>query len=308
MSETLHRHARWTIAHGSKSFAAAARLLAPPMRRDVMLLYCWCRHCDDITDGQVLGHGRSRPAGAADIAELRNRSLMALSGRAEHGLAFEALAEVARRHELPAKVVADHLSGFELDVRGWRPDNPGDLLEYCYFVAGAVGIMMARIMGVRDAATLLRASDLGIAFQLTNIARDLADDSAAGRCYVPTEWLAEHGLAASDLADPSAACSAHRIACRLVGIAEPYYASAEIGIRALPPRAAWAIATAQRVYRDIGVRIVRTGPAAIRQRVATGRMRKLWRIATGTRALVARKRCDEPRRGLFTPATVMADG
>lgn len=300
-------HAEQTIAEGSKSFAAAARLFRPAMRRDVMLLYAWCRHCDDITDGQHLGQGRLDPADEQTVERLKADSLAACSGEPRDALPFRALAEVSARHEFPFDIVADHLAGFERDVAGWRPETLNDLLEYCYFVAGAVGILMARIMGVRDKQTLARASDLGLAFQLTNIARDVAEDARGGRCYLPTEWLAEAGLTDEQLADPASADRAFPLVRRLVETAEPYYASARIGERALPARAAWAIATARSVYRDIGLKVRNRGPDGLAERTHTSSGRKAWRVTTGgVQTLGSRLRRSQPasRDGLWTPASL----
>lgn len=306
-TDALGRHAEDTIAEGSKSFAAAARLFRPAMRRDVMLLYTWCRHCDDITDGQQLGRGNLDTAGPEIVERLKADSLAACAGQPRDTAPFRALAEVAGRHGLPVDVVADHLAGFERDVEGWRPETIDDLLEYCYFVAGAVGILMARIMGVRDDATLARACDLGLAFQLTNVARDVVEDADGGRCYLPASWLSERDLQAGDLGDPARADDVFPLVARLVETAEPYYASAGVGIRALPARAAWAIATARAVYRDIGRSIVRRGPAALAERTFTGRGRKTWRtISGGAQVLGGRLRrgAAPARDGLWTPAAL----
>jgi phytoene synthase len=303
----LERQAEATIAEGSKSFAAAARLFPPALRRDVILLYAWCRHCDDVTDGQQLGHGRFEAACADTVAALKADSLAACSGEPRDTVPFRALAEIARRHRLPVNIVADHLAGFERDVAGWRPQTLDDLLEYCYFVAGAVGILMARIMGVHDHRTLARASDLGLAFQLTNIARDVVEDARGGRCYLPLAWLDRQALAPEDLGQPGAREAVFPLVRELVETAEPYYASAAVGIRELPARAAWAIATARSVYRDIGRARVRAGPSGLQRRVFTGRGRKGWRVVTGgARVLGSRmpRRRAQARRGLWTPAAL----
>ncbi len=304
----IGEHAEHTIAEGSKSFAAAARLFRPAMRRDVVLLYAWCRHCDDVTDGQHLGQGRHEPADVETVERLKADSLAACSGEPRDAVPFRALAEVSARHDLPVAVVADHLAGFERDVAGWRPESLDDLLEYCYFVAGAVGILMARIMGVVDQVTLARASDLGLAFQLTNIARDVAEDARTGRCYLPTEWLAEAGLSDEQLDDPDFAHGTFPMVRRLVETAEPYYASARVGERALPGRAAWAIATARSVYRDIGLKMLRRGPDGLSERTFTTRGRKVWRVATGgvqTLGGRMRRRPDAAtRNGLWTPSAL----
>jgi phytoene synthase len=307
-TEALGREAQRTISEGSRSFAAAARLFKPAMRRDATLLYAWCRHCDDVTDGQHLGHGRHDPADAEAVARLKADSLAACIGEPRDVLPFRALAEVATRHDLPIDVVTDHLTGFERDVEGWRPATLDDLLEYCYFVAGAVGILMARIMGVTDRTTLARASDLGLAFQLTNIARDTVEDARADRCYLPTFWLQEAGLAAEEIGRPEAAGRAYPLVRRLIETAEPYYASARIGENALPARAAWAIATARSVYRDIGLKVRRKGSAGLAVRMHTSSGRKVWRVTTGgVQTLAGRVRRHSNaagRNGLWTPSVL----
>lgn len=279
--DALGREAADTIAEGSKSFATASKLFRPAMRRDVLLLYSWCRHCDDVTDGQALGRHQTGTASPETLQRLKQDSLNACRGRPADTLPYRALAEVAKRHDLPEAIVLDHIAGFERDVEGWQPRTTDDLLEYCYFVAGAVGILMARIMGVRDIPTLRRACDLGIAFQLTNIARDIVEDARVGRCYLPTAWRALAGLDVADLVRPDRAEDVYPLAAQLVDIAEPYYASARIGERALPARAAWAIATARGVYRDIGLQVRKKGAEGLSERAHTSKGRKVWRVVTG---------------------------
>jgi phytoene synthase len=302
----LEQQAQATIDRGSKSFAAAARLFEPGTRRDVMLLYTWCRHCDDVTDGQEFGRGALQTATLEALERLRADSLAALSSAPSSSLPYRALAEVAARHPISPELVDAHIKGFELDVEGWQPDTLDDTLRYSYHVAGSVGIMMALIMGVRDQNTLNRACDLGLAFQLTNIARDVAEDALAGRCYLPAQWLGEAGLEVSDLSDDSDSEKVFPLVCRLVEQAESYYRSASVGIRALPRRAAWAIATARAIYRDIGRKIVRRGPEALGDRVYTGKGRKIWRTTTSIPAALATRRTADgsSRAGLWTPPAI----
>jgi phytoene synthase len=294
---------RQVIDRGSKSFGAASRLFAPAMREDVTLLYAWCRHCDDLTDGQNLGQGLISTASKQALDELRGDSMRALEGEPKVELAYRALAELARRQTIPKPLVEAHILGFELDVAGWQPASINDTLQYCYHTAGTVGIMMAGIMGVEDSATLHRASDLGIAFQLTNIARDVVEDAMAGRSYLPGDWRRDAGLSIEDLADPANRERVFPLVRQLVEEAEPYYHSAEIGIRALPRRAAWAVATAHAVYRDIGMQVCRRGPEALHRRSYTGPARKLWRVITSAHhATVPREtRTMISRMGLWTP-------
>jgi phytoene synthase len=186
------------INAGSKSFRFASRLFDRTTRERSWLLYAWCRTCDDLADGQTLGHDAQAPADpAARLALIRRQTERALAGEATGEAAFDALALVVRECGIPDRFVWDHVDGFALDAAGWRPASEADLLRYCYHVAGAVGCMMAVVMGVApdEEATLDRAADLGIAFQLANIARDLVEDAQVGRAYLPQTWLAEEGSA-----------------------------------------------------------------------------------------------------------------
>jgi len=307
VDSALVHQARSIIDRGSKSFGAASRLFSPAMRADVTLLYTWCRHCDDVTDGQELGQGMISTASAEALRELREMSLAAVAGQPSDALPFRALAEVSARHPINRPLVEAHIRGFDLDVQRWQPVTLRDTLQYCYHVAGVVGIMMARIMGVHDTSTLHRASDLGIAFQLTNIARDVVEDALAGRSYIPEEWRSEAGLSIDDLARPSRHQDVFPLVRRLIDEAEPYYESASIGIRALPRRAAWAVATARTVYRDIGLQIVRRGPVVLSDRVYTSQSRKILRMASSVPDALAPRRSHIAiaRSGLWTPPEIV---
>ncbi|MFD2238343.1 phytoene/squalene synthase family protein [Aureimonas populi] len=300
MAETdLSAFASASIARGSKSFAAASRLFDARTRESVVLLYAWCRHCDDVVDGQEAGSpmraGGSRPAAEA-IEALRRDTALAFEG-CTRGLhpAFAALGEVVRRHGIDRSLAQEHLAGFAMDAEGRTYRTLDDLMLYCWRVAGVVGVMMARIMGVSDEETLDRAADLGLAFQLTNIARDMVDDAKAGRVYVPTDWLRAEGMCPHDLADAAFAAPIARLRKRLVDEAEHYYGSARLGIDALPRRCAWAVGTAWGVYRMIGLKLVEKGADAFSYRVSTGRAEKIGQIAGGTRIALWRGGRTVPR-------------
>ena len=298
-----------TIRRGSKSFAAASRLFDARTRLLVWDLYAWCRHCDDVVDGQELGHGTmvSAPSGAA-LAQLRAQTDEALRGHSDGAPPFPGLARVVRETGLPAAYVHAHLDGFGMDVAQRRYASVDDTLEYCYHVAGVVGLMMAWIMGVRDEPTLLRGCDLGLAFQLTNIARDVGDDAVAGRVYLPEAWLHEAGgtSEATRLMEPDNRAAVVEVTGRLLDEADRYYASALVGIARLPFRCAWAIAAARHVYADIGREVRRRGDAAWETRVSTTTARKTGRLAQAfADALwargVGRLLPTPPRQGLWQP-------
>ena len=285
-------YAAQSIAKGSKSFAMAAKLFDRRTRDSVVKLYAWCRHCDDVVDGQEAGSAarvQDERSELERIEGLRRDTALAFEGETE-GLhpSFAALADVVKRHRLPCGDADAHLAGFQMDVEGRTYETLDDLLLYCFRVAGVVGVMMARIMGVRDDVTLDRASDLGLAFQLTNIARDVVDDARAGRVYLPLEWLREEGLTLKALTDPANRAAVARLRRRLVSAAEPYYESARIGIDALPPRSAWAVGSAHGIYRAIGLNLVAKGQGAFAQRVSTTKPEKLLHVVRGFRMAVFR--------------------
>jgi len=274
-----------------------------PTRERAWLLYAWCRACDDIADGQDHGHSMSVVEDAPQrIAAMAMLTDAALAGETIGLPAFDALRLVAAETRLPARFAHDLIDGFRLDGEGWRPRTEDDLLTYCYHVAGVVGCMMAVIMGVApdDDAVLDRACDLGLAFQLANIARDLDEDAGAGRCYLPSDWLAEMGIAAHDvMADRDKIAI---LARRLTSRAAQFEASARDGTRALSFRSAWAVLAAAHIYGAIGRKIAAAGAQAWDTRVSTSGAEKLGFIARAWQEARQRGACPEAPRnaGLWT--------
>ncbi len=282
-------HARESIAKGSKSFALASKLFAPRTREHAWLLYAWCRRCDDLADGQDMGHGMSQVADPeARLAEIKRETQRALSGEPCQDPAFTALGMVASECALPHAYIDDVIEGFALDARDWRPRTENDLYQYCYHVAGAVGRLMAIIMGVApdDTVTLDRATDLGLAFQLANISRDLEEDDAAGRCYLPEEWLAEMDIPPGQHMKPPFRDRLVILAHRLCDGAELYEASARVGAARLPFRSRWAVLAAAGIYGDIAREVRARGAHAWDHRIFTSKASKAaWVARALTQAL-----------------------
>lgn len=274
--DAIAEHGRTAIEKGSSSFSAAARLFGPSLREDVWRLYAWCRHCDDEIDGQDHG-GTPIPLDADErarrLTRLRALTDQALSGVAVTDPAFKGLQDVATRHDLDPRWPREMLDGLALDVGGPDARTQQDTLVYCWGVAGVVGVMMAQIMGVREAAALRRAQDLGLAFQLTNICRDVREDALNGRVYLPAEALIAAGVAPvpDDLLDSSRQAAVFAVVRDQLTLAEAYYDSARAGLRALPFRGALAVAAARRIYRRIGRRILAKGPSALGARMRVGK-------------------------------------
>lgn len=299
MNGTLMDHATETMAAGSKSFNTAAKLFDASTRRSALMLYAWCRYCDDVIDGQALGfRDASALSGSATqrLAMLKTQTQRAFAGAEMQEPAFAAFQEVATRHAIPPQQAFDHLEGFAMDVRDTHYETLEDTLRYCYHVAGVVGLMMARVMGVRNEAVLDRACDLGLAFQLTNIARDIVEDAETGRCYLPAQWLAEEGIGRQQIADPVNREKLARLAQRLVAAAEPYYDSARVGLAGLPLRSAWAIASAHGVYREIGVKVSAAGPRAWDRRQGTSRAEKIALLMKGAALAISSRVASTPPR------------
>jgi phytoene synthase len=252
----------------------ASRLFDRETRERAWLLYSWCRHCDDQCDGQLLGHRTGGVHGC--VAGIEAKTARVLAGEPTGELPFDALGQVLAECSIPHKYVLDHLRGFRLDSEDWRPHDEAELLLYCYYVAGAVGCMMAIVMGVppEDEETLGRASDLGTAFQLSNIARDVRDDHESGRCYLPANWLNAYGIDRDDPLRPDQRERLVELVRRICDLAEGYEASARSGISRLSFRSRWAIHSAAGIYGRIGRRVAARGARAWDKRVIVPRHEK----------------------------------
>jgi phytoene synthase len=310
MTDAVLAASKESIVKGSKSFRSASRLFDPAVREDAWLLYAWCRRCDDEIDGQDHGFGHedlSETEQRRRLKGLYRQTRAALAGEAMDDQTFAAFQRVALRHRLPERWPLDLLDGFAMDVAHREYRTLDDVMAYCWHVAGVVGVMMARVMGVFDVEVLRRAQDLGLAFQLTNIARDVVEDAENGRVYLPADWLVEAGLAptAQAVADPANRVAVHAVTSRLLAVAEPYYDSARVGLRGLPFRSSMAIAAARGVYREIGRKVIRRGPGVWTGRVSVGKAMKLWLfgrsvlIALWTRVL-DRGKAPPPRPAMWT--------
>jgi phytoene synthase len=165
--------------------------------------------------------------------------------------------------------------------------------------------MMAYVMGARDLETLRRACDLGMALQLTNIARDVIEDAKGARVYLPADWLGTAATPAA-VANPANRSTVFAATERLLAEAEPYYASARWGLKSLGFRSAWAVAAALAVYRQIGLKVRAMGPTGMDRRASTGKAAKLALVLQGgiiavRAAALDGKRHEPARAGLWAP-------
>lgn len=277
--DAVAENAKQMINVGSKSFAIAARLFTTQTYEDAIMLYAWCRHCDDEIDGQMLGHEQISPPPDEQrrrLDKLYKQTEAAMAGSPPDHPVFQGFSRVFSNCAIPKRYPLELLEGFDMDINPKPYITLNDTLTYCYHVAGVVGAMMACVMGVRDSATLDRAVDLGLAFQMTNICRDVMQDAEDGRIYLPGLWLEEAGVPADATEFKYASSALSTVAIRLLDTAERYYASAQYGITQLPFRGAWAVQAAEAIYRDIGRLVRARGAYAWKSRQSTGKARKAW--------------------------------
>ena len=232
---------------GSRSFHAASRLLPRRVREAAVALYAFCREADDAID-----HARADGRAGA-LAGLRARLDAIYAGTPMPIAADRAFAGVVARYGIPRALPEALLEGFAWDAEGRRYASIEALEDYAARVAGSVGAMMALVMGVRDAAVLGRAAELGLAMQLSNIARDVGEDARAGRVYLPLDWLDEAGVdVAAFLRAPVGCAGVRAVVARVLAHAEGLYARADAGVAGLPLGCRPAIAAARLLYAAIG--------------------------------------------------------
>ena len=280
MSSTTRRDvlssAHAVFRRQARTFWGASRFLPRQVRDDAALVYAFCREVDDTADeasdldaaklalealsNEVLGIVEPRPL----VAEFRN---------------------TARRLHLSLESAAELIRGVQSDLGPVRVQDDEELLRYCYRVASTVGLMMCAVLGVRRREALPHAVDLGLAMQLTNIARDVAEDARRDRVYLPAARLRAAGVDPEEVARGAAdGRGVARVVAELLAMADTFYRSADGGMRDIPGRYRPAILVASRVYRAIGVRLRRRRCDALAGRTVVPWPEKLvW----GARALGA---------------------
>lgn len=269
------RACRALMRGGSKSFFAASLVLPQRVRAPATALYAFCRVADDAIDL----HGDEPDA----MARLQERLDCIYAGRPHPIDADCALAAVVRHFAIPRSLLDALLEGFAWDAQGRHYDTIEDLHAYGARVAGTVGAMMAIIMRTRGAQAMARACELGVAMQLTNIARDVGEDARNGRLYLPRSWMCEAGIDPDAwLRRPDFTPALARVVQRLLDEADRLYARAEAGIAELPRDCRPAIQSARLVYAEIGRELERRGLDSMSQRAVVTTQRKL---ALMTRAL-----------------------
>jgi 15-cis-phytoene synthase len=298
--------ARAIIAHHSKSFSLAALLLGPELRDAAAGLYAYCRRADDAVDlvAPELAPGR--------VARLRAELDDVYAGRALTEPVLVQFQRLVLERRIPREYPDALLEGFRLDAEGTSYDTLSDLYRYCWCVAGSVGAMMCHVLGVRREGAVLHGVHLGMAMQLTNICRDVAEDWQRGRLYLPRELAPGLEYARASRQVPTA----YRAVCaravkQLLSEAEVLYRSGDRGLPFLALRSRLAVATARNVYSGIGEHILAQGADVLAGRAYVSPIEKLWHVvraggtSLGVAATVPRFRASAPTIPLRFPEDVL---
>lgn len=289
---------RALLRNGSRSFYAASLLLPRHVREPATALYAFCRVADDAVDHTT------RPAEA--LAGLHARLDQIYANRPQPDPVDRALAAVVRDFRMPRTLLDALLDGFAWDAENRRYADIAALRAYAVRVAGTVGAMMTVLMGGRHAATLARACDLGIAMQLTNIARDVGEDARNGRLYLPQDWLREAGIdPEAFLRDPVFDPRVASVVQRLLNHAATLYERSRDGVAALPSDCRPAIHAARLVYSEIGTIIAQNGYDSISRRAYVSGRRKLSLVAESL--LAARGSSSGRPHGLIEEARYLVE-
>jgi phytoene synthase len=268
----------WIRTH-SKSFFLSSLLLPARVRQGAWALYAFCRRADDAVDD-------GRADGLRRVEQLRRRLDLVYEKKQFDDPIDRAFGQIAERYRIPRALPEALLAGMEMDARGARYETDHDLIVYCFRVASTVGLMMTRIMGCSHEVAWLRATDLGLAMQLTNIARDVGEDARRGRVYLPRSLCAAAGTTPEEILAARQATPPIREAVRmLLQRADAHYRAADLGVPLLPRGCRLAIASSRLIYSRIGAAIAKNDYDSITTRAYVPLAGKLALVARATGAL-----------------------
>ncbi|MEX0683130.1 MAG: presqualene diphosphate synthase HpnD [Dehalococcoidia bacterium] len=268
--DAAYEHCREVTRAEAANFYYGFLLLPHSRRRAIFSAYAFARECDDIVDGDL-----PRDEAERSLAGIEDALKRCLAGDPD-GPVFEALAETMRRHQVPAQHFFDLIDGMRMDLTVRRYETFDDLREYCYRVASTVGLICVEIFGYEGGERAREyAADLGIALQLTNILRDIAEDGARGRVYLPQDELEWFGYPEADLLAGRTSPGFRRMIAFQTHRAREYYASGRRLLPLLPVRARACVSVMSSIYSSILDEIERSPGVVFRRRVGPSTGQKL---------------------------------
>jgi phytoene synthase len=257
-------------AQSGSSFYYSFRFLPPERRRAITALYAFCREVDDVVD-EVTDPGVAR----LKLAWWRSEIAAAFSGAPRHPVAL-ALAPAAAAFKLPQEHFQTVIDGMTMDLDRNRYLDFAALERYCHCVAGVVGLMSAEIFGYVEPATRGYAHDLGVAFQLTNIIRDVGEDARRGRIYLPQDELERHGVAVADIFQHRVTPAFTALMAQQVARARAFYVRALAALSSADRRAQRPGLVMAAIYQALLRRIEQDGFHVLDHRIALPPLAKAW--------------------------------
>jgi phytoene synthase len=259
------------IKEGSHSFYAASRLLPKYVRDPAIVLYAFCRIADDVVDKNT---GTKDP-----ILDLKNRLNLVYNKNPRDIATDRAFAALVNTYDLPKELPYALIEGLQWDYEGRRFSTLSELYGYCARVASSVGVMMCILMNVRDEDALARACDLGVAMQLTNIARDVGEDARNNRLYIPLDWMKEREININQFFErPEGFPEVSIFVKKILAKAEFFYKRAGAGYFSLPKDCRPGIFSAGKIYSKIGKHIAASNYNSINERAYTTTFEKFLLI------------------------------
>jgi len=265
-----HEYCRTKAAQSGSSFYYSFLFLPEERRRAITALYAFCREVDDVVDDCS-----DVATARATLAWWRQELAAAYHGAPQHPVA-RALAEVAPRFNLAEARLAEIIDGMQMDLELNRYPGFEALRLYCHRVAGVVGLLSAEIFGYQDRRTLEYATDLGMAFQLTNIIRDVGEDARRNRIYLPLDEIERYGVSLADISGSRETDNFRRLMAFQIERALGYYREAFVKLPAVDRRAQRAGIIMAAIYRTLLDEIRRDGCHVLTRRVSLTPIRKLW--------------------------------
>ncbi len=267
---TPDEYCQQKASQSGSSFYYSFLFLPPPRRRAITALYAFCREVDDVVDECTdLDVARTK------LAWWRTEVAAIYAGHARHPVAL-ALATVITSIKLPQERLQEIIDGMEMDLTQHRYVDFAALKLYCYRVAGVVGLLSAEIFGHTDSRTLVYAENLGIAFQLTNIIRDVGEDARRDRIYLPLDELARFNVPAADIMHGRATPQFQELMEFQVGRALGYYRDAFAALPADDRKAQRPGLVMAAIYQTLLAEIRADGMRVLTQRTSLTPLRKLW--------------------------------
>jgi 15-cis-phytoene synthase len=271
----------------AKNFYYAFVALPEPRRNAICAIYAFMRQADDLADDESLSQADRREKLNAWIADWRAAS----AGGATNDPVFVAVRDAMKRYEIPQSLLDELVGGVTMDIEAAENAEPdtyatfADLYRYCYLVASVVGLVCIRIFGYSDPRAEKLAEETGIAFQLTNILRDVAEDAGRRRVYLPLDSMARHGVTVEGLLmRPAGAAPSEneRALLKEMGaLAQRYYRSAEELLPLIDRESRPALWVLVRIYHGLLRRIEAAGYDVFSRRASVPMAEKLGVLGLG---------------------------